>query len=502
MSNKVFLETDEYDIFIFPVPESLLKGIRFLCTVFPRKKMIQWAVSWMEKLHPCFDGRFIYDLKFFREKGRVMALVTVAEKMKIAARLVNKHTAVFVRRPDTRRVFEARSSLKKGLCVPAAFLLLVTVVLSCLSYREPGDIQMLGADNAVILADDLASYDAPQEEPESFDAPSEMTDGLESIEDVAPAALQTPVVFEAPKIHETPVVCEESGVLPEPSCSGDGDIAGRPSVSLRDTPFIDEFLCRLSEIGCRINGFRWQTSPCCSAVISVEGCWPEEIYGCAVELCGADEESGILRGENLPVISFSSISCADNIPHLSVVLDYSGFENEVLHGNEEPYEKIVPIFSKPVQSLFRNLIVESSGSVISESISPPVVTGVVPVACWEQFSAGASRLFAEGMAGGLGFAEFSALDGSCSVSVSLSFDSEKPDFFPVESIAVLFPCQKTPESLQCAQEAVLQNELPEIPAVPLRNLVEIGSVRMDDGMYVSFFRNQDGTITKGEPYEK
>ena len=140
MRKKVFLETDEYDIFMFPVPESVLKGKKLFATVFPRKSVKEWVVSWMQRLHPCFDGRFLSDIKFYREKGRLMALVTVAEKMKIAPRLVKKNTAVYVYRPDKRRVFAGNVSGRRFWLASAFTAALVMAVLSGFAFYSDSRI--------------------------------------------------------------------------------------------------------------------------------------------------------------------------------------------------------------------------------------------------------------------------------------------------------------------------------------------------------------------------
>ena len=134
---------------MFPVPEPVLKGNKFLATIFPRKTVKEWVISWMQKLHPCFDGRFLSDIKFYKEKGKIMALVTVAEKLKVASHLEKRNTAVYVYRPEKRRVFAGNVSGRRFWLASAFAAALVMATLSGFALRS--DSRIAGVPD--VLAD-------------------------------------------------------------------------------------------------------------------------------------------------------------------------------------------------------------------------------------------------------------------------------------------------------------------------------------------------------------
>lgn len=557
MRKKVFLETDEYDIFMFPVPESVLKGKKLFATIFPRKSVKEWVVSWMQRLHPCFDGRFLSDIKFYREKGRVMALVTVAEKMKIAPRLVKKNTAVYVYRPDKRRVFAGNVSGRRFWLASAFTAALVMAVLSGFAfYSDSRIVEEPDKQADVSSPQDAALASVVVVQPPSWELVSgePAENGVSSDEVVADEPVSREQLSDEPVSRERPAVepfPDESAQSAQsahsvPAPDGLCGFSGLPELSyttcifvtpsIYDTPFIDEFISALKEGGCRISSFCWQTEPCASAVLSVEGCFPEEIYDCAVKLCG---DLDAPENENLPRLSFSSVNYADNVPSFSVLLDYSKFETATIKmgaglpssegvqtvstpiaevAQEKPAYKNVVL---PAQSAFRKLIVNAGGHVSAESFAPPGVTGVIPCESWNTFSEDVSSLLSSQAVGGVSCVTFESLPTN-DVFVSISFDSGQTSFFPLERVSVVFSetseqkdapafAEISPESQMVQQSAsTSENLLAQQSAqkyatqhdIPFVSMCQIGSVCMGGNVYVKFYRDYDGKIFKGEPYEK
>lgn len=580
MRKKVFLETDEYDIFMFPVPESVLKGKKLFATVFPRKSVKEWVVSWMQRLHPCFDGRFLSDIKFYREKDRVMALVTVAEKMKIAPRLVKKNTAVYVYRPDKRRVFAGNVSGRRFWLASAFTAALVMAVLSGFAFysdsrivEEPdkqadvssphdaalepvvvvqppscelvsgeplsGEPAENGASSDEVVADEpvsgesaengVSSDEAVVANPVSRERPADEPVSREQLTD---ELFPDEFAQSAKSAQSVPVPDGQCGFSGSPEFSDTTSICVTPSIY--DTPFIDEFISALKEGGCRISSFRWQTEPCASAVLSVEGCFPEEIYDCAVKLCGDLEAP---ENENLPRLSFSSVNYVDNVPSFSVLLDYSKFETatmemgaglpssenmQTVSATEATKEK--PAYKNavlPAQSAFRKLIVNAGGHVYAESFAPPGVSGAIPCESWNTFSEDVSNLLSSQAVGGVSCVTFESLPTN-DVSVSISFDSDQTSFFPLELVSVVFSetseqkdapafaeisaeSQMVQQSASASENLLAQQSAQKYATqhdIPFVSMCQIGSVCMGGNVYVKFYRDYDGKIFKGEPYEK
>ncbi len=565
MRKKVFLETDEYDIFIFPVPESVLKGNRLLITLFPRKRVKEWVLSWMQRLHPCFDGRFMHDIKFFKEKGSVMALVTVAEKMKVASHLVKKNTAVYVYRPDKRRVFSGNVSSRRFWLASVFALVLVMVSLSGFAFYSDSRIAI--TDTSQMPSAPLARSDVEDESPSEdiepacntleesscpdvFVADVDFSDVSKEPDDVFVVLNEQDDVFVVLNEQDDVFVIQnqdssddkksdctdvpkneieiysETEVAPQLQNSDFYESHGDTKTpSIFDTPKIDSFISLLIESGCRISSFHWQTEPSASAVIFVEGCFPEDVYTCVVKLCG---EIDYAENYNLPQLLFSSISYSDNVPSFSIILDYSCFDKVPNVSHFDEISASVPAANPeksifPVQSVFRKLIVKTGGNVISESMEPPFVSGSIPYGRWNEFSEEVSRIFDAEESSGLipvafcadGFGSYSddVSSGESSVSVSMSFDSNRTSFFPLEKVSVLFPIHKNAPELseQSLSEPPLLAELdlfsePEPDSektdMVFVNLEEIGHICMGGNMYMSFYRNEDGTIVKGEAYER
>ena len=224
--------------------------------------------------------------------------------------------------------------------------------------------------------------------------------------------------------------------------------------------------------------------------MSVEGCFPEDIYACAEKLCG-DLDSP--ENENLPRLSFGSIRYTDNVPSFSVVLDYSRFETK-------SEKDILKTAARSAQAVFRNLIVRTGGSVIAESIEPQRVTGIILGKSWNAFSEEVSRILETEEVGGIASVDFStgydASAGESTVSVDISFSSYQTSFFPLEDVAVLFPAVKSVQAQNPKELAVTE------PDELFLSMCQIGSVCMGGNVYVKFYRDYDGKIFKGEPYEK
>lgn len=256
---------------------------------------------------------------------------------------------------------------------------------------------------------------------------------------------------------------------------------------LSDTPAIDLFIEALYSAGGSISSFRWQTMPA-AAIITVTGCYPEDVYACADEVASGVSE------ELLPDLQFSSISYEDNNPTFSISLDYSGFRTE-----EKTLSQNSVRYSSPVQAPYRKLMVETGGSVQKESVQPPSASGVIPFDSWKMFSAGISQKIAESSEdGSFGISSFSfeTANGQNDVYVSLVFAPEQPSFFPLEQLGSLF-MDSTSQHLTSVSETVVTAE-----ALPDYGYREVGSACIGDGLYVSFYRDLDGRIIKGEPYEK
>ena len=530
MRNKVFLETDEYDIYMFPIPETVLKGKKFLCTVFPRKSVKQWVLSWMEKLHPCFDGRFINDIKIYKENGQIMALVTVAQKMQIAPHLVKKHTAVYVHRPYKRRVFAEKSPVRKLLVIPALAFTIALAVLSGFS----------GHGGSV--ASSKESFSAPHDENVPVDtdiAPNlETAINLEEPEETAEISLieVSEAVFCAdeqtdfcepvlvPELPETTEIVEITAIVEEPDYAKSDEAAEEmesaelaesqespeplelpelsepptpPLPTLSEPPFLDDFLSLIFEAGGTLLNFRWQTSPSASAILTLEGCFPEDVYNCIETLCGESSSGGSQFAETavFPLLSFSSISYKDNIPSFSLTIDYSSFDLAHVEPRQEQAKTSVP-------ATFRQLIVETGGNVTSEGIKPPFITGFVPASLLDALSEKVAEHFTESPACGISDVAFDITSASlltepekASILIRAELGNEKPVFFPLENIASIYPNDKEP--LPSAQE-----QPAALTFVQIHDAVEIGSVCMEDGTYISFYRKRDGKIIKGDPYEK
>ena len=489
MRKKVFLDTKEYDIFIFPVPESVLKGKKLFVTLFPQKSMKDWVVSWMQRLHPCFDGRFLHDIRFYKEKERVMALVTVAEKMNVAHHLAKERSAVFVSRPYKRRVFAGN--------VPAHRFWLASALVAALVMTMLSGFVLYSEGRMPEVADFAYESDVPDIQVTSclFDAPN--TTEISEIDDIQDATQAMDIADISETVQNAVIqqnVVTKTVVKSVASEENHSESINLPSIydapSIYNSPFIDEFISALTEGGCRISSFRWQTEPFVSVVMSVEGCFPEDIYACAEKLCG-DLDSP--ENENLPRLSFSSIRYTDNVPSFSVVLDYSRFETK----SEKDIRKAAV---RSAQAVFRNLIVRTGGSVIAESIEPQRVTGIIPGKSWNAFSKEVSRIFETEDVGGIASVDFStgydASAGESSVSVDMSFSSSQTSFFPLEDVAVLFPSVKSVQAQNPLELAVTE------PDEPFVSMYQIGSVCMGGNVYVKFYRDYDGKIFKGEPYEK
>ena len=549
LRNKVFLETEEYDIYMFPIPETVLKGKKFLCTVFPRKSVKQWALSWMEKLHPCFDGRFINDIRFYKENGKIMALVTVAEKMQIAPHLVKKHTAVYVHRPYKRRVFAAKSPARKLLVVPAfAFTIGLAVLSGFAGHGDSVETSSAAAAGAVakesvFAAENIASgvetviISDEFEEPSASETTSDavLIAGAAScadIQDAPPKVMGMTALGEPAQIPETPVIVETPAKLEkvEPILASveQQDFAKadetseetteepefieltepqEPSVpKLSEPPFLDDFLSLIFEAGGSLSSFLWQTFPTASATLTLEGCFPEDVYNSVEKICGESETSGSQFAETavFPLLSFSSISYKDNIPSFSLTIDYSSFDLAPAESKSQQGKTSVP-------AAFRQLIVETGGNVTSESIKPPFISGSVPVRLLSALSGKVAEHFAKSPACGISQVAFDVSSVSpltkpdvASIFIHAEFDNEKPVFFPLENIASIYPESKL------AQIPLENDEVPlpvqEQPAslafVQIHDAVKIGSVCMEDGTYISFYRRRDGKIIKGDPYEK
>ena len=539
MRNKVFLETEEYDIYMFPIPETVLKRKKFLCTIFPRKSVKQWALSWMEKLHPCFDGRFINDIRFYKENGHIMALVTVAEKMQIAPHLVKKHTAVYVHRPYKRRVFAAKSPVRKLLVVPAFAFIIGMAVLSGFagqgspvetspvpvvmeSFSAPQDDNDFATADIAPVVETAIKSDEPEklslleasDEDSCTDTQGELPKVIEETAFCEPAQLpaQTP---EQPVIDDTPAVAETAELdsaksdetteeetefieLTEPQ---------EPSApELSEPPLLDDFLSLIFEAGGTLSSFRWQTFPTASATLTLEGCFPEDVYNCVETLCVEASTGGSQFAETavFPLLSFSSISYKDNIPSFSLTIDYSSFD--LAHA-----ESSLNQVKTPVPATFRQLIVETGGNVTSESIKPPFVSGSVPARLLNTLSEKVAEQFTESLSFGISDVAFDVTSASplakpdkASIIIRAEFGNEKPVFFPLESIASIYPDRNPPQiPLENYEDPPPVQEQPStLPTVQIHDAVEIGSVCMEDGTYISFYRKRDGKIIKGDPYEK
>ena len=545
LRNKVFLETDEYDIYMFPIPETILKGKKFLCTVFPRKSLKQWVFSWMEKLHPCFDGRFINDIKVYKENGQIMALVTVAQKIQIASHLVKKRTAVYVHRPYKRRVFAEKSPVRKLLVIPALAFTIALAVLSGFSghggsvaaskesfsaphdesvavsadvasdvvtaskQEEPAALCLPETSDPVLCADTKTAFCESEQLPEPPEIAetaekNEITESPEIIE--MQAAEETPeptlVSVEQPdyaKSEETtePPETEELPELSEPPTPPLPTLSEPQFFTLSEPPFLDDFLSLIFKAGSTLSSFRWQTSPSASATLTLEGCFPEDVYNCIETLCGELSSGGSQFAETavFPLLSFSSISYKDNIPSFSLTIDYSSFDLAHAEPRQEQAKTSVP-------ATFRQLIVETGGKVTSEGIKPPFISGFVPASLLDALSEKVAEHFTESPACGISDVAFNITSASpltepekASILIRAEFSNEKPVFFPLERIASIYPNDKEP--LPSAQE-----QSATLTVVQIHDAVEIGSVCMEDGTYISFYRKRDGKIIKGDPYEK
>lgn len=542
LRNKVFLETEEYDIYMFPIPETVLKRKKFLCTIFPRKSVKQWALSWMEKLHPCFDGRFINDIRFYKENGQIMALVTVAEKMQIAPHLVKKHTAVYVHRPYKRRVFAAKSPVRKLLVVPAFAFIIGMAVLSGFaghggpvetspvvvmeSFSAPQDDNDFATADIASVVETAIKPDEPEklsfsevfDEVSCADTQDEPQKVIEEIVFCEPAQFpaqnpeQSP---EQPVIDETPTVPETAELDSAKSDETEEEETEfieltepqEPSApELSEPPFLDDFLSLIFEAGGTLSSFRWQTFPTASATLTLEGCFPEDVYDCVERLCGEASTGGSQFAETavFPLLSFSSISYKDNIPSFSLSIDYSSFD--LAHA-----ESSLNQVKTPVPATFRQLIVETGGNVTSESIKPPFVSGSVPARLLNTLSEKVAEQFSESPSFGISDVAFDvtsalplAKPDKASIIIRAEFGNEKPVFFPLESIASIYPDRNPPQiPLENDEEPPPVQEQPStLPIVQIHDAVEIGSVCMEDGTYISFYRKRDGKIIKGDPYEK
>ncbi len=548
LRNKVFLETDEYDIYMFPIPETALKGKKFLCTVFPRKSVKQWVLSWMEKLHPCFDGRFINDIKIYKENGQIMALVTVAQKMQIAPHLVKKHTAVYVHRPYKRRVFAEKSPVRKLLVIPALAFTIGLAVLSGFSGHggsvasskesfsaphnenvpvdtdiapnletainleepeEPAEISLLEVSEAVFCADEQTDFCKPvlapelPETTEIVEIPAIVEELDYAKSDESEEDQERPLLSESSEQPEVQEPLELSELSQQPELS---EPPTPPLPTLSEPPFLDDFLSLIFEAGGTLLNFRWQTSPSASATLTLEGCFPEVVYNCIETLCGESSSGGSQFAETavFPLLSFSSISYKDNIPSFSLTIDYSSFDLAHAEPRQEQAKTTVP-------ATFRQLIVETGGNVTSESIKPPFISGFVPAPLLCTLSEKVAEHFTESPACGISDVAFDITSASpltepekASILIRAEFGNEKPAFFPLERIASIYPDRdshkiqfENDEEPQPAQE-----QLATLASVQIHDAVEIGSVCMEDGTYISFYRKRDGKIIKGDPYEK
>lgn len=619
---KVFLETDEYDIFMFPVPKDVLKGKKFLCTVFPRKSVKQWVVSWMEKLHPCLDGRFLSDIRFYREKRQIMALVTVAEKIRIAHHLVKKRTSVYVQRPYKRRVFASKTPVCKLLAVPALSFIMGFTALSGFSAGDcfvssgtdvDGACYSLYADfssgsndecfepvllvetviqneNAILESvsddcepDDVEAHDADykddlsveQNMPERVEPPEISLSGQTIIESEtsleihpfeqysADDSISFPILPDVTEIPEIPekqefpkctetleqfdtesflLFCSDAEILdskrfadisentgnlvfPEELAEAPDTTGLSPPLQkklvpeLTEPPSLDDFISLVSSVGGHVSNFIWRTSPVASAVIAIKGCFPEDVYSCVEKLCedafGEEISFDVMEfAENavFPLLSFSSISYINNVPSFLLTVDYSGFvlphvddisdsQTGIWAGSQKNNDIGSQKFSlqkknhEPVQAVFRRLIAETGGVISSESMTPPSVSGSIPDELWLAFSEKVGEYYARDVSCGISNVSFD-VSGTESVFISAEFDDEKPLFFPLDNISVLFS-RNEEEEIFPVQEHIAQNNVRTVP-----DAEEIGCMYMENGMYVSFFRSSDGKIIRGDPYEK
>lgn len=128
----------------------------------------------------------------------------------------------------------------------------------------------------------------------------------------------------------------------------------------------------------------------------------------------------------------------------------------------------------------RELFSESGGYLLSETVTPPSLTGSIPEASWASFAAGLE----EAAAAGFRLFSLSRLNGSILVTLELS---ERAAVLPLSNLECVFAdAPGMPFAPEKADEW----------AAAVSEKREIGRIEREDGSSVVFFHNSEGKIER------
>lgn len=206
--------------------------------------------------------------------------------------------------------------------------------------------------------------------------------------------------------------------------------------------------------------------------VQVSGLFPEQVTALVPPEMQSDAASG--------KASFGPVSYSNGIPLVQVSL-HAGPDQVTLQGLRLETEGQPPCVDGRGVSSFRQLILETGGQLLSETVSPPSLSGSVPVSEWAAF-APALLALSDGVP--VSHLELVRNDGAVAIELTLS---ENGTCLPFSDLAAVFgdapglPYEPEPEDEWAAALAEKR---------------EIGRISRGDGTSVVFFHNADGQIER------
>lgn len=280
------------------------------------------------------------------------------------------------------------------------------------------------------------------------------------------------VRFFSPAEEEGELTAAVSGLIASPPVSVPvPPDSGQPDETApSEQPDFKGLFLRLHELGGRLSAFTWSGNDGLTA-FKTAGIYPEQLKAVA---------------SGFGSVSFGVVSYSDGKPEYMVSV--SPDDSERLLQRVSAFRGTAGVMA------VRQLILENGGILLSETVSPPSLSGMVPESCWTAFAASMSSYFAEPGSPSLSGLSFAREAGDISVSVQFA---ESAEDVPVRLVPFLlsdmtFVFYDAPGLPFEAAEVHDGEERVE----ELLKTREIGRISRADGSCIVFIHNEDGKIER------
>lgn len=393
----------------------------------------------LEKLHPCFPERYTadYHVRFhpYRKGGPGIHIrAVVIDRLQLAEfRKKNAHALLYAGGACQYPIFSGEI-LRKRLCLAAAVLVALIVLFSavCISQTKTA-----------------SAFDDAAAEP----------------------AITGPSAVSGTGISASDAVIDE--------CSSADSDDYTPVL-----PDFSPFLECIYKQGGSISSLSWNAGKY-ELSFQISGLYPEQLSDAVTAGFGGDTATGLAR--------YGPVAYRDDVPEMQLTLQTETATQQKAVMAAGPQEK-TQMLSKAASALsaVRELIKKQGGSLVSETVSPPSLSGSVPESGWGNFAAEFQLLqnVCAGEGGGFGISQLELVRSGSDVMLSLSLSDEVSQpycLLPFSNLTCVFfdaPGLPYASSSETEWESALSQQR------------EIGRIVREDGSAVVFFHNSEGKIER------